>query len=111
MPLECYAIRKKDFYEYIDDITRKQFLKYVRAYPSDKDLRRFYYEQMNWSDFRHYYVKDRVVTPNQIKRDTKRMQEIKEEDKEADKKRNMTILPKINKRAQNRQRIMGWQKM
>jgi hypothetical protein len=44
MPLECYAIRKKDFYEYIDDITRKQFLKYLRQYPKDKDLRRFYFE-------------------------------------------------------------------
>ena len=23
IPLECYSIRKRDFYEYIDDITRK----------------------------------------------------------------------------------------
>jgi hypothetical protein len=44
MPLECYTIRKRDFYEYLDDVARKQFLKYIRQYPRDKELRRFYFE-------------------------------------------------------------------
>lgn len=63
MPLECYCVRKKDFYEYIDDVTKKHFLKYLRSYPKDKELRRFYFEQTNWSEYRNYFVKDRVVTP------------------------------------------------
>jgi hypothetical protein len=37
---------------------------------------------MNWKDFRSYYVRENVRTPSQIKRDPKRMKEIKEEDKE-----------------------------
>ena len=52
MPLECYCIRKKEFYEYINDVTKKKFIKYIRSYPKDKDLRRFYYEQTHWKDFR-----------------------------------------------------------
>lgn len=63
MPLECYCIKKKDFYEYIDDITRKQFLKYIRQYPKDKDLRRFYFEQQHWADFRNFYIRENVSTP------------------------------------------------
>ena len=73
MPLECYCIKKKDFYEYLSDITKKQFLKYIRAFPKDKDLRRFYYEQTNWHDFKSDFVKERVSTPLQIRRDPKRM--------------------------------------
>ena len=44
LPAECYKIRKKDFYEYIDDKTKKQFLMNMRNYPSDFDLRSVYYE-------------------------------------------------------------------
>lgn len=44
LPAECYKIRKKDFYEYIDDKTKKQFLMNMRNYPSDFDLRSAYYE-------------------------------------------------------------------
>eukprot|EP00347_Sterkiella_histriomuscorum_P000850 403374282 len=110
-PLECYCIGKTDFYEYISDVTRKQFLKYLRTYPTDKELRRFYFEQTNWMQFRNFFVKDRVVTPPQIKRDQRRMQEIQDEDRLQKRKQSEIILPKINKRAQNRQRIMGWNKM
>jgi len=110
MPLECYTVRKKDFYEYIDYVTRKQFLKYIRKYPEDKDLRRFYFEQQNWSDFRSGYIKDRVHTPPQIKSDKKRMASILKEDEEIEKRKAEIILPKIDKRAQNRQRIIGWNK-
>ena len=52
MPLECYSLRKKDFYEYISDTIRKSFLKYLKPYPKDQDLRRFYYEQINWMEYR-----------------------------------------------------------
>lgn len=98
-PLECYCIGKSDFYEYISDVTRKQFLKYLRSYPSDTELRRFYFEQINWMGFRNLFVKDRVSTPPQIKRDPRRMQEIQEEDRLQQRKKSEIVLPKINKRA------------
>jgi len=50
-------------------------------------------------------------TPPQIKRDPKQMRKISEEDKERERKAKEVILPKINKRAQNRQRIIGNNKM
>jgi len=71
-PLECYCIGKTDFYEYISDVTRKQFLKYLRSYPRDKELRRFYFEQTNWMDFRLHFLRDRIATPPQIRRDARR---------------------------------------
>jgi len=43
-PLQLYAIRKKDFYEYLSDRARIEFLKFIRIYPPDKDLRRFHLE-------------------------------------------------------------------
>jgi hypothetical protein len=49
-------------------------------------------------NFRNYFVKDRVNTPPQIRKNMKRMEEIKEEDKQAEKKKSDIILPKINKR-------------
>jgi len=30
LPIETYAIRKRDFYEYINDKTKKSFMKYLR---------------------------------------------------------------------------------
>ena len=62
-PLECYCIAKTDFYEYISDVTRKQFLKYLRSYPHDKELRRFYFEQTNWMEFRLNFLRERIATP------------------------------------------------
>jgi len=49
----------------------------------------------------------RLKTPEIIKRDPRQMKRIEEEDKEIDRKNHEIILPKINKRAQNRQRILG----
>jgi hypothetical protein len=66
LPLEYYSLRKLDFYEYIDDVVRKNFTLYLRGYPADEDLRRFYYEQSNWMDFRHVFKQERLHTPVQI---------------------------------------------
>ena len=66
-------MRKVDFYEYIDDVVRKHFTQYLKSFPSDEDLRRFYYEQINWMDFRHVFKRQRLPTPDKIKKDTRRM--------------------------------------
>ncbi len=98
MPLEYYSLRKVDFYEYIDDVVRKNFIQYLKRYPNDEDLRRFYYEQINWMSFRHQIKRERIPTPIQVKRDTRRMNEIKGEDQEIKERENSVILPKIDKK-------------
>lgn len=82
-PLECFCLKKHEFYEYIGDVARKAFMKYLRVYPSDGDLRRFYHEQMNWMDFRRQVQSDRTggKPPAFARRDAKRMAEIEQEDR------------------------------
>jgi hypothetical protein len=90
-------LRKLDFYEYIDDVVRKNFTQYLRRYPEDEDLRRFYYEQSNWMDFRHVFKQERLHTPVQIKKDSRRMKEIQTEDKIKRELDKTVVLPKIDK--------------
>lgn len=111
MPLEYYSLRKVDFYEYIDDVVRKHFIQYLKMYPGDEDLRRFYYEQINWMSYRHLIKRERLPTPVQVKRDTRRMTEIKREDREIRERETAVILPKIDKKQQNRSRIIQWNKI
>jgi hypothetical protein len=91
-------LRKLDFYEYIDDVVRKNFTQYLRRYPEDEDLRRFYYEQSNWMDFRHVFKQERLHTPVQIKKDSRRMKEIQTEDKIKRELDKTVVLPKIDKK-------------
>ena len=110
MPVECFCIKKKDFYEYIDDKTRKQFMIYMRRFPRDYELRSAYYEQYTWNQYKKGYIEKYVKIPSIIFNDSRRMQEIELEVAKQEKKRNMVILPKINKKEQNTQRIMSYQK-
>jgi hypothetical protein len=59
-PIEFYSLRKNDFYEYLDERQRKQFQKYIKVYPKDSDLRRHYFEQMNWLKYRIDHAKDNL---------------------------------------------------
>lgn len=79
-------------------MVRKHFTQYLRSYPSDEDLRRFYYEQSNWMDFRHVFKRERLPTPVQIKKDTRRMKEIESEDKIRREVEKKVILPNIDKK-------------
>ena len=79
-------------------MVRKHFTQYLRSYPSDEDLRRFYYEQSNWMDFRHVFKRERLPTPIQIKKDTRRMKEIESEDKIRREVEKKVILPNIDKK-------------
>ena len=79
-------------------MVRKHFTQYLRSYPSDEDLRRFYYEQSNWMDFRHVFKRERLPTPVQIKKDTRRMKEIESEDKIRRELEKKVILPNIDKK-------------
>ena len=56
MPVECYCIKKQDFYEYIDDVIRKKFMMFLRRYPRDFELRSTYYEKFCWSQFKISYT-------------------------------------------------------
>ena len=91
-------MKKLDFYEYINDVVRKHFSQYLKSYPADDDRRRFYYEQINWMDFRHIFIRDRLPTPIQIKKDTRRMNEIESEDKIMRDLEKTVILPNIDKK-------------
>jgi hypothetical protein len=79
-------------------VVRKHFTQFLKQYPCDEDLRRFYYEQSNWRSYREIFKKERIPTPVQVKRDLRRMQEIKKEDKEIKERENSVILPNIDKK-------------
>ena len=72
-------------------------------------LRRFYIEKVHWKDYQKWFIRDKVRTPPELKRDTQRQEEIAQEKKLQLIKANKVILPKINKKAQIKQRIMNWQ--
>ena len=88
MQVECYCIKKKDFYEYIDDKTRKQFMIYMWRYPRDYELRSAYYEQHTWNQFKKGYIEKNVKIPSIIFNNSRRMQEIELEVARQEKKKN-----------------------
>lgn len=100
-PVTCFSIKKLDFYEYVDDKTRKQFMNNMRRYHTDFDLRSEYYELHTWNQFKVGYLDKHVKIPMQISSDKKMMQEIELNDAANENRRNKIILPKINKKAQN----------
>ena len=45
VPLDVYMIKKRYLYFYLDDVAKQQFLTFLRKYPSDEHLRRYFIEQ------------------------------------------------------------------
>ena len=108
LPVECFSIKKQEFYEYIDDKTFKQFLIYLRRYPSDQELRSFFYEQKSWNYFKDSYSTKNIKIPVVIASDPRVMQQLEIEEAVSKEQRSKIILPKLNKKEQNTQRIMGF---
>ena len=100
MPSEFYAIKKRDFFEYIDDVTRKSFMYFIRRYPSDFELRLNYNDEVNWNNYKRDYIKKMdLVVPSLFTNDKSQMRIIEELKTDNKAKRNKVILPKIDKKA------------
>jgi hypothetical protein len=100
LPLECYCIQKRDFYEYLDDKVRKKFMIYLRQYPRDYELRAHFYQQLWWMIYKENYLKQNTGIPIIIANDSEMMKKKKILEYERDKKLKKVILPKINKKEQ-----------
>jgi hypothetical protein len=74
LPIECFRIRKVDFYEYIDDKTRKQFMNYIRRFPSDYDLRQAFYANWTWKIYKNKFIKENLPVPVMMAKDLRAMQ-------------------------------------
>ena len=106
MPTEFLSLRKLDFYIYLDDVARKLFItNHLKQYPEDEDLRRWYFEQKHFQDYRSLKHL-RVPTPHLLKRDQKRKELIELEDSTMKVERGRVILPRLDKKQQNRERLM-----
>jgi len=106
LPTEFLSLRKLDFYTYLDDVARKLFItNHLKHYPEDEDLRRWYFEQKNFQDYRSLKDK-RVPTPELLKRDQKRKEQLELEDSTLKRERARVILPRLDKKQQNRERLM-----
>ena len=35
----------------MDDVAKQQYLSFIKKYPSDESLRRYFVEQQNWKDY------------------------------------------------------------
>lgn len=44
VPLDVYVIKKKYLYFYLDDVAKQQFMTFLRKYPEDESLRRYFIE-------------------------------------------------------------------
>ena len=51
VPLDVYVIKKRYLYFYLDDVAKQQFLTFLKKYPSDEHLRRYFIEQQNWKEY------------------------------------------------------------
>jgi len=69
MPTECYCIKKQDFYEYIDDKTRKKFMMCIRQYPTNSELRNNYFSKYNWNVYKDKFINKNLTIPIMILRD------------------------------------------
>ena len=119
MQLDVYTIKKKYLYFYLDDVAKQQYLSFIKKYPSDEQLRRYFIEQQNWKD---YFQRTRgsksvlgvaagnsnLALPKHVLNDVQRIEEIKEDVERQARLTNEVILPKINKKEQIKTRLMSW---
>lgn len=64
MPVKCFCIKRRDFYEYIDDRIRKKFMIYLRRYPSNYELRSNYYNLRYWNVFKGQFMAENTTIPH-----------------------------------------------
>lgn len=101
VPLDVYMIKKRYLYFYLDDVAKQQFLSFLKKYPSDEQLRRYYIEQQNWKDYcKRTRAKStlRCDLPKHLRNNVQRLEEIEQDEKRQKRLNSQVTLPKINKK-------------
>lgn len=79
MPIDVYVIKKRYLYFYLDDIAKQQYLSFLKKYPTDQHLRRYFIEQQNWQEWvKQTRTKSelRIDMPRHVRNNVQRLEEI-----------------------------------
>ena len=55
-PCEVFFVERTKFCEFLAKSAFETFIKNMREYPSDTQIRRFYYESISWRDFKDRFL-------------------------------------------------------